>query len=154
MKIDTHNAKTVIQLCGFGSVAMLDYLERTGIFFPQIRRDKNRGKRRQYTFRDVLVLKTIAVLLRNGASVAALKDALEGLQRISWKAEETVLEDKVGPLRHLVVSNRRIYFARNRDELVDLAAGNQLTFSFIIDLEQLHTELAGAWRQRRLSLVA
>lgn len=152
MNIKTHSAKTVIQLCGFGSIAMLDYLERSEVFIPQTKRPKNRGRQREYTFRDVLVLKTIAVLLRHGTSVAALKDALQGLQRLNWKAEETVLEDKVGPLRHLIVSSRRIYFARNRDELLDVANGNQLTFSFIIDLDQLHTELAKEWRQRRLLL--
>lgn len=154
MIIDTHDARTVIQLCGFGSTAMLDYLERTGVFIPQKKRPKNRGRKRQYSFRDVLVLKTIAVLLRNGASVSALKDALEGLQRLNWRAEETVLEDKAGPLKHLIVSSGRIYFARNRDELVDLAAGNQLAFSFVIDLEKLHTELCGEWRQQRMKLVS
>jgi hypothetical protein len=84
--------------------------------------------------------------------VAALKVALEGLQRLPWKAEEAVLEDKIGPIRHLIVSAQRVYLVRSKDELIDIAAGNQLSFSFLIDLERLHTELAQEWRQERLAL--
>lgn len=100
----------------------------------------------------MLVLKTISVLLSNGASVANLKHALEGSQRIKWNADETVLEDSAGALRHLVVSSQRIYFARSRDELLDLAAGGQLSFSFLIDLDSIHRELSQSWRQGNLSL--
>lgn len=154
MLIETHDTRTVAQLCGFGSVAMLDYLERSGVFVPERRREKGKGRRRRYTFRDVLILKAIAAVLRNGASVASLKDALVGLQRIQFRAEETVLEDKAGPLRHLVVSGSRIYLCRSRDELVDLAMGGQMTFSFVIDLDQLHSQLAKEWRQNRLQFAS
>ncbi|WP_338427047.1 MerR family transcriptional regulator [Sphingopyxis kveilinensis] len=152
MIIEDHDARNAARLAGLRSVAMIDYLERSGVFFPTRKREKNRGKRRRYTFRDVLVLKTIAVLLSNGASVANLKHALEGLQRIKWNADETVLEDSAGALRHLVVSSQRIYFARSRDELLDLAAGGQLSFSFLIDLDSIHRELSQSWRQGNLSL--
>ena len=150
MIIEDHDARNAARLAGLGSVEMIDYLERSGVFFPTKKRSKNRGKRRRYTFRDVLVLKTISVLLSNGASVSNLKHALEGLQRIRWKADETVLEDEVGSLRHLIVSSQRIYFARSRDELVDLAAGGQLAFSFLIDLDSIHQELSRSWRQGSL----
>ena len=150
MIIESHSARMAALLAGLPSVSMIDYLERTGVFIPAKKRPKHRGARRKFTFRDVLVLKMIAVLLRNGASVAALKQALDGLQRLPWKAEEAVLEDRVGPLRHLVVSANRVYFARSKEELIDIAAGNQLSFSFIIDIEKLHTELAREWRQEQL----
>lgn len=77
--VETLRAKAVKEICGFGSVAMLDYLERSGAFIPQIRRRKRKGVPREYTFRDVLILKAIATLLENGASVAAIKGALESL---------------------------------------------------------------------------
>ena len=153
MIIEDHDARNAARLAGLGSVAMIDYLERSGVFFPTKKRAKNRGKRRRYTFRDVLVLKTISVLLNNGASVANLKHALEGLQRVKWSADETVLEDSAGALRHLIVSSQRIYFARSRDELLDLAAGGQLAFSFLIDLDAIHRELSQSWRQGDLSLL-
>ena len=154
MIIESHTAAKAAQLAGLSSVAMIDYLERTGVFVPVKKRAKARGRKRKYSFRDVLVLKAIALLLRNGASVANLKGALEGLQRIPWRAEETVLEDKGGPLRHLVVSGGRIYFARTKEELVDLTSGNQLSFLFLIDLEKLHTELCVEWRQEKLGFAA
>jgi DNA-binding transcriptional MerR regulator len=154
MIIEFHDARTAAQLAGLGSVAMVDYLERSGVFVPTRKRGKRRGYKRRYCFRDVLVLKTIGTLLRNGASVANLKGALDSFQRIPWKAEEAVLEDRLGPLRHLVVSSNKIYLARSREELIDLAAGGQLSFSFLIDLEKLHTELCIDWRQGKLKFGA
>jgi hypothetical protein len=152
--MDTLKARAVADVCGFGSVAMLDYLERSGVFQPEIRRQKNKGKPRKYTFRDVLVLKAIAILLRNGASVAALKESLSFLQKARWRAEEAVLEDSLGSLRHLIFSGGKIYLPRSEAELIELTFGGQLAFSFIIDLDQLHSTLQREWRQSRIGLQA
>lgn len=152
MIIHSHDARTVVAICGFGSVAMLDYLERSGVFIPSIKRPKTRGKWRRYTFRDVLVLKTIKTLLDNGASVANLKASLEKFQRVKWKADEVVLETGSGPLKYLVASAGKIYFARNSEALTELTANGQMVFSFVIDVERLHTELCASWRQSRLDL--
>ena len=152
MNIESLKARAVVEICGFGSVAMLDYLERSGVFIPEVKRQKNRGRVRSYTFKDVLTLKLLSTLLKNGASVSALKDALNMLHRVKWKAEETVLEDSRGALRHLILSAGKVYFARNREELIDLATGGQLTFSFMIDLDRLHTSLQSEWRQSRIKL--
>lgn len=154
MKIETRDARTVIRICGFGSVAMLDYLERSEVFRPQKKRTKNRGKKREYNFRDVLVLKTISTLLQNGATVSNLKNALSSLQTLPWKAEPAVLEDSQGALRHLVVSGGKIYFSRNNEELVDLTSGGQLSFFFILDIDKIHSDVAKEWNQTSLSFVA
>lgn len=154
MLIESHTPRAVVRLCGFQSVAMLDYLERTGVFVPAKRRPKNRGRQRRYSFREVLVLKAISLLLRNGASVANLKTALEQFQRIPWRADEAVLEDKLGPLKRLIVSGQKIYLLRSDNELVDMASNGQLAFSFMIDLDKLHADLCRDWRQASLNLVA
>lgn len=152
--VDTLRAKAVKEICGFGSVAMIDYLERSGVFIPQVRRRKHRGVPRQYTFRDVLILKTIATLLENGASVAAIKDALEKLQAYRWKADRAVLEHGPGSIRHLVFSGGNFYFPRNREELIDLTFDGQLTFSFVLDLDRLHAVVQSEWGQERIKLLA
>ena len=146
MLIDSHRADRVAEMCNFGSVSMIDYLERTGVFVPTKKRQKRRGKPREYCFRDVLVLKIISSLLSNGATVSNLKGALQKLQAISWTADEATLEDSLGPLRHLVVSAGNIYLSRSKEELIELASGGQLAFSFLLDLDTLHAELANAWR--------
>ena len=150
--VDKLRAKAVKEICGFGSVAMIDYLERSGVFIPQIRRRKRRGVPRLYTFRDVLILKTIATLLENGASVAAIKDALEKLQAYRWKADLAVMEHSPGAIRHLVFSGGNFYFPRSREELVDLTFDGQLTFAFVLDLDRLHTVVQSEWGQERIRL--
>ena len=152
--VDTLNAKAVKEICGFGSVAMIDYLERSGVFIPQIKRRKVRGKPREYTFRDVLILKTISTLLENGASVAKIKIALEKLQSYRWKADPAVLEHGPGSIRHLVFSGGNFYFPKDRDQLIDLTFNEQLTFSFVLDLDRLHAVLQSEWGQERIKLLA
>lgn len=152
MIIEHHDARATARLCGFGSVAMIDYLERSGVFTPSRKRNKNRGKRRFYTFRDVLVLRTIKALLDSGTSVAAIKDSLIAFQRIRWKADEAVLEDNAGPLRWLIASGGKIYLARSIQGLVELSGSGQMAFSFVIDIEKMHTELCKDWRQLPLAI--
>ena len=140
MNTEGYSAKTAVGVCGFGSTAMLDYLERSGIFRRQ-KTEKRRGKHRRYTFRDLLILKVIKALLENGASVASLKEGLGEFQRWKWKAEPTVLEDSLGGLRYLVASGKHVYFAHSASVLIDLSNKGQLAFSFILDLDKLHGDL-------------
>jgi DNA-binding transcriptional MerR regulator len=137
----------VIKLCGFRTVAMLDYLERTGVFVRT--HPKRRGKRRRYNFRDLLVLKVISALLKQGASVSSLKKSLEEFQHWRWKAEPTVLEDANGGLKYLIASGENVYLAHNTEVLVDLSNRGQLAFSFILDLDRLHRDLCGDLGQPR-----
>lgn len=150
--VETLRAKAVKDICGFGSIAMLDYLERSEVFIPQIKRRKHKGRPREYTFRDVLILKAIATLLENGASVAAIKDALGKLQAYKWKADSAVLEHGPGSIRHLIFSGGTFYFPKDRDELVDLTFDGQLTFAFVLDLDRLHALVQNEWGQERIKL--
>ena len=151
--VETLRAKAVKEICSFGSVAMIDYLERSGVFIPQIRRKKRKGVPREYTFRDVLILKAIATLLENGASVAAIKGALEKLQAYKWKADSAVLEHAPGSIRHLIFSAGNFYFPKSRDELIDLTFDGQLTFAFVLDLDRLHSVVQSEWGQERIKLL-
>jgi DNA-binding transcriptional MerR regulator len=151
--VETLQAKAVKEICGFGSIAMLDYLERTGVFVPQVRRKKRKGVPREYTFRDVLMLKAIATLLENGASVAAIKDALERVQAYKWKADAAVLEHASGSIRHLIFSGGSFFFPRDRNELIDLTFNGQLTFAFVLDLDRLHSIVQSEWGQMRIGLL-
>jgi DNA-binding transcriptional MerR regulator len=140
MLIESVDAKRAAAICGFDSVAMLDYLQRTGVFVPA-KRKKRRGKGRRYEFRDLLVLKTIAALLRNGASVAALKKSLQEFQRKKWSADQGCLENDDGPLKYFVACGDSIFFAQTKDSLFDMTRDGQMVFSFVIDLDRLHAEL-------------
>lgn len=140
--LDTYEASIAAKLIGFGSVAMLDYLQRSGIFKPIGKRGaRGRGRKRAYEFRDLIVLKAIKRLLNSGASVASLKRALSEFQKVNWIADPVTMEGPSGIIRYLIASNDRIFLARDTDLIVDLSRKGQLTFSFIIDLENLRDEL-------------
>lgn len=138
--IESVDARRAAAVCGFESVAMLDYLQRTGVFVPAKRKSR-RGKGRRYQFRDLMVLKTIAALLKNGASVAALRRSLQEFQRRKWSADQVTLEGSDGPLKYFVACADSIFFAKTKDSLFDLTRDGQMVFSFVVDLDRLHREL-------------
>jgi DNA-binding transcriptional MerR regulator len=143
--METFKGRKAAALSGFKTVAMLDYLQRSGVFEPTGQRGlRGRGRCRTYTFRDVLVLKALKRLLDSGVSVAALRDPLQRFQRRSWLANPSTIEDKDGPLRYLIASNEQVDVVRNPDKIVELSRQGKLTFSMIIDLENLHIELREA----------
>lgn len=139
--MDAFSAERARELCGFQSVAMIDYLQRSGVFTPVGHRKKRRGRGRRFEFRDLLVLKAIKRLLDSGASVANLKKSLIKVQDLNWISDPTTLEDKEGIIKFLIVSHDSIYLKRDADMIIDLSKNGQLTFSFIIDLDLLHAEL-------------
>lgn len=159
MYIDAVSAPEAATICGFRSTAMLDYLQRTGVFIPLDRKKgRRRGKGRRYTFRDLLVLRAIAALLENGASVSALREALREFQTNRWTADEASLQGEGGSiLRYVVASGKSVIFATSRDTLFDLTNRGQMVFSFVLDLDELHRDLRARCfkhRQRELPLAA
>ena len=134
-------AKVAAKLAGFKSVAMLDYLQRSGVFIASRKDGKRRGKKRRYDFRDILILKAIKKLLDSGASVSNLKKSLTSFQSMKWSADEASMGDREGIIRYLIVSGESVYLKKDPNILIDMCKNGQLTFSFIIDLDNLHTEL-------------
>ena len=140
--LQSWDAKGAAALSGFNTVAMLDYLQRSGVFEPKgVKGTRGRGKGRRYTFRDILVLKAIKRLLDSGASVAFLKKSLIEFQSKKWHSDPTVLEDSNGIVRYLIASEMQVLLVSSPDVIVDLSKKGQLTFSFIVDLDNLHSEL-------------
>lgn len=138
----SYSAKEAAQLAGFGSVAMLDYLQRSEVFYPLGKKGaRGRGRKRRYEFRDLLVLKAIKRLLDSGASVANLQKALTNFQKINWSADPVTMEGPEGIIRYFIASHEKIYLVRDPNTLVEMSRSGQLVFSFIIDLEKLRGEL-------------
>ena len=148
MSIEAVDARTAARICGFQTVSMLDYLERSGVFVRGRRRGKRRGKGRRYEFRDLLILKVISKLLENGASVAALKNALVEFQQQKWEADRASFSFGDQKIRYLTVSSGDIFFSDSSKNLYDLTKGGQMVFGFIVDLDSLHTDLCGELDQR------
>lgn len=120
---------------------MIDYLERSEDFVPAKRRQKRRGKKRDYSFRELLILKTIGTLLASGASVAALKIALRQFQADKWSADRGSLANGAELLRYVVISGKDVLYARGNQSLFDLTRDGQMVFNFVVDLDALHSDL-------------
>ena len=115
---------------------MLNYLCRTGIAVPTRPGRRGRGRRRLYSFGDVVLLKALARLLRAGVSVKRMKEAFGEINRR--------LRD-IGPtpafVGYLVTDGDRIYLRDRTNRLEDLSENGQQCFSFVIEVGLLQKEL-------------
>lgn len=147
------SAREAARICGFETVYMLDYLQRSGVYVPRDRPNGGRkGRNRRYNFRDLMVLKTISVLLQNGASVSALKKSLIEFQSSKWIADKASLELNGNPVRYFIASSKSIVFATSNDRIYELNKGGQMLFNFVIDLDQIHSDLRFSIDQGSLPL--
>ncbi|MBA4165423.1 MAG: hypothetical protein C0510_12500 [Erythrobacter sp.] len=151
---DAVDARTAARICGFKTVSMLDYLERSGVFVRKNKGGKRRGKGRRYNFRDLLVLKVIAKLLENGASVHSLKKAIVEFQEQKWHADRASFSLGDQKIRYLTVSSGDLFFSDSSKNLYDMTNRGQMVFGFILDLDRLHTDLCGDLDQKEFGFKA
>lgn len=134
----TVHVKKAAELSGL-SIHMLTYLSRLDILKPT-GGPPGRGRRRRYTFNDVLFLRVIADLLRTGIEVKRLSQALKRA-----KAEADAWMDiRRAPRRYLVTDGTEV-FLRTRGHLESKTRDRQLAFAFVLDLEKPHAVLAADW---------
>lgn len=134
------SAREVSRLAGFTKPWMLNHLEREEIFVPQIPRSKHHGKHRNYTLRDLVILRAINRLLALGARPKRIKQSIEtfasvcpdAIGEIGMDAIQLKFATNIG---HFVVTKDSVLYCKNTDELVDLLRGGQLAFSFMLDNE-------------------
>ena len=117
------------------SVYMVDYLCRSGTLEPSGGARPGRGRRRKYSFADVVFLRGLAKLLEQDLSVSRLRDALRELRREHPELTPTRL-----PARYLVTDGKNVYFT-DGGTIQNLTARGQLAFAFVLELKQLRTEV-------------
>jgi DNA-binding transcriptional MerR regulator len=122
------------------SPTMITYLSRIEVFKPASHSSPQRGKRRVFTFADVLFLKVIADLLAKGIEVKRLGAALRRAKEDSgdW------LNIKQSPRRFLVTDGTEL-FVRREGQLESRTFNGQLAFGFVFDLRETHRELLAKW---------
>jgi DNA-binding transcriptional MerR regulator len=152
MNKDVITSAKAAKICGFESVYMIDYLQRSGVYVPSKNRRSGRGRRREYSFKDLVILRTIATLLKNGASVASLKNALVDFQGAKWEADRASMQFEGSVARYMIAVGGKVLFAKSEDRLYDLTQNGQMVFSFIIDLDRIHTEVKFAMDQQTLPM--
>jgi DNA-binding transcriptional MerR regulator len=101
----------------------LDYWARTGLVVPSVRPAKGSGSQRLYSFRDILVLKTVKRLLDLGISLQNVKAAINALREMGVQDLSSVT---------LISDGASVYTMTSPDELVDLLAGGQGVFAIAV----------------------
>lgn len=134
------SVKQTLKITDFKTSAMLDYLARTEIVVPSLAAYLGRGRKRYYTFPDLIILKIVKRILDQGIPVKRLKVALSEFRK---KQLSRVIADPAGA-RFLIVSGESLYFCKTASEIMDLNAGGQLVFGFMLDTQQIHTEVRDA----------
>ena len=115
---------------------MVDYLCRQKILEPTFPRDRGRGRQRQYTFGDVVMLRAIAKLLAKGISVKRLKDGLVALRQHHPEITPNSL-----PASHIVTDGETVFLRRNEDTIEALDTTGQMVFAFVLELGRIRDEV-------------
>jgi DNA-binding transcriptional MerR regulator len=116
------------------SMAMVNYLFRTGLMVPAIGRKRGKGIERKYSFGDLVILKSIAKLLDAGVSVLRLKKALVNLRKLH--ADITL--DNI-PGAYLVTDGKDVYLKQSNGVL-ELLVNGQMGFVFVVDIESVRKD--------------
>jgi DNA-binding transcriptional MerR regulator len=132
-------ARQAVAVTKIRSTYMLDYLHRHDIVRPTLNSTPGKGKRRHYSFSDLVILRVIGTLLAQGLPVKNLKKAfLELGQRLPR------LGGDIASKLYLVTDGKNVYWHKSREEIVDLTSSGQLAFAFILDARRVHNEVMAA----------
>ena len=116
------------------STSMVDYLCRTKIVVPATGK-RGRGRKRQYTFAEVVVLRAINKLLKAGVDVCKLGKALKALRKYHPEITPDTL-----PSMYLITDGEEVFF-RQKDDVVECLISGQLSFLFVIEIAKIRNEI-------------
>lgn len=131
----TFSVHEVAHLTGF-SKYMLDYLERDEIFVASVPREASQGRRREYTYADVVLLRGLHTICKGRGRVRFLR---EGLQRF---------REEFGPLSPGSRVDKKLFVLGDRLHVMTEEEGGralqdgQLTLTLVVDLPKLSGEIA------------
>ncbi len=129
------------------SLPMIDYLARHGYLKPTYRPGvKARGRAvqgmvRYYSYRDLVIARTIQRLRESGVRLSKLKSAVLFLKKNAAWREEATGEDAPDAVKWLVFERGTIHLRREDGFLDEMKEGGQRSFSFIVGLEGMRGEV-------------
>ncbi len=105
-----------------------------------------RGRRRLYHYEDLLVLKVVNRLLEEGLPVRRLREAFQKLRH------NPKLSDALAPERYLATDGKDVYFSKEDSLVVNLSAGGQMAFAFVLDFAGIRKAVEDASRGKGAEL--
>ena len=119
---------------------MITYLSRIDVLKATGHEKPQRGKRREFTFADVLFLRVIAALLSKGIEVKRLGAALKKAKADS----DSWVNVSKAPHRFLVTDGTEL-FIRGEGTLESKTFNGQFAFAFVVDLREAKNRLSKIW---------
>lgn len=123
--------ETVIRTAGI-TYRQLDYWARIGFITPSVVEAHGSGSKREYSFTDLVQLRTVKKLLDAGVTLQKIRKAFDYVQF-----------DLRRPLEEITLASdgRTIYACTSPTEVVDLLSGGQGVFA--IAIQKVYEELQG-----------
>ena len=112
---ESFSGTKVTEIVGI-SYRQLDYWTRTELVVPSINKGEGSGRRRRYSYKDLLELRVIKNLIDGGIKVEKIRKIFEFLK--------DGLEEDVTTV-NLVISGNKTVLVQSGDELVDLLQKGQ-----------------------------
>jgi len=121
------------------SEAMINYLCRSGLLIPSVRKGKRgRGKPRIFSYPDLLYIISVKSLLDRGVSVTRISKCLKQLK---IQCDESCTLKELSEVRLLVTDGNAVFRLSKENTLENLTNNGQFEFLFILDHLNLKSEL-------------
>lgn len=130
------------------SRAMLNYLCREAVIEPSCNCSRGHGTPRHYSFGDVVALRLVAKLSEVGISSLRLRKGLQHLKQFQPGITLSAL-----PASHIVTDGQHIYL-RGKNDSLERATDGQYTFAFVIELDQLRSDVVKKMTPTQLKVAA
>lgn len=130
-----YSTKDVIELSGL-TRGMVNYLAREGIVTPQKVPEPRKGLPRRYLFGDIVCMKMIGTLHKQGASVQKMRLAIQKRKPFFRKLSPSTRIDCF-----FVTDGVSIFDVSDRDHPIDVTENEQMVFSFMIDIREIHSSV-------------
>lgn len=124
-----------VVLSGF-SKYMLDYFEREGIFGANASVGRGRGRKRRYTYQDVVLLRALSAICQGRGKIRHLKESLQ-----KFSSEHGPIRPGERLKQVLCVIGNELCVRTASGVARELRSG-QLALSFVVDLECVTDQIA------------
>ena len=139
--IEAFSAEQAGRLAGL-SLDMVNYLSRHEIVIARGNTSRGRGRARRYLYADVLMLRVMAQLLKQGVSVLGLRKSLSAYRKRKGSMD-------VDACRYFVTDGYNV-FLQDDGRLEDLASG-QRVFAFVLDMDAVREAVRKEMKRARIA---
>lgn len=130
-EIEWYTARQVARVSGL-STHMVDYLCRHGVVTPS-GGCLGRGRQRKYAYQDIVVLRVVARLLRQGISVLKFRKGFLSLKQRRANAGHLLA------CRYLVTDGNEVFL--QNDGVLERLESGQTSFAFVLDLAPVRQDV-------------